>query len=240
METQPSTSGYAIASLVLGLFTIILVFCCVGYITGILSIVFGCIALSKTKSDVPTSPNDKILSKVGIGISAFAMIGYAIIYSFTVAGILSTIPFGEFTKPNTKKQPPNLEIPPTKASQPAPKKEPFSPIAESCSEMSRAFGPSSKMSDLQKDETWKAYKGKHFKWDLTVREVSQDMFGGYTVQYKCTHNSPSLIQDIQIKYPESRKGFVIQLSKGDSYMITGKLGMSSSLLGMTADDLIVE
>lgn len=215
METKPPTSGYAIASLVLGLFTIILVFCCIGYITGILSIVFGFLVLSKTKSDVPTSSNDKIFSKIGIGVSACAMIGYAIFYSFSV-------------------------IPSIKAPQSAPKKEKFFRIAESCSEMSRALGPNSKLSDLQKDETLKAYKDKYFKWDLTVQDASNDMLGGYTVTYKCTHNSPSIIKDIRIKYPESRKKFGAQLNKGNSYTITGKLVDWSSLVGMTADDFVVE
>jgi hypothetical protein len=99
------------------------------------------------------------------------------------------------------------------------------------------FGPQSNLSDLQKDELWKNYKGKAFKWPLRVTEVSSDAFGGYTVQYKCGVNSPSFIQDIQLKYDESRKPFVIQLRKGQVYEIGGVLNSQSTLLGMSGDDL---
>jgi zinc ribbon protein len=110
-------------------------------------------------------------------------------------------------------------------------------VSESCDELSRMFGPQSNLSDLQKDELWKNYKGKAFKWPLRVTEVSSDAFGGYTVQYKCGVNSPSFIQDIQLKYDESRKPFVIQLRKGQVYEIGGVLNSQSTLLGMSGDDL---
>jgi hypothetical protein len=58
------------------------------------------------------------------------------------------------------------------------------------------------------------------------------------VQYKCSPRSPSLIQDIQIDYPESAKDYVMRLTKGSSYEVKGKLGMSSTLLGMSGDALM--
>jgi|GEM_PF-3013528 len=110
-------------------------------------------------------------------------------------------------------------------------------LTETCSEMSRQFGPQSKLSDLQKEELWKQYRGKAFKWSLKVTEVSSDLLGGFTVQYKCGVDSPSLIQDVQVKYEDSRKSAVMGLMKGSTYEIKGRLKMSSSLLGMTADDI---
>lgn len=110
-------------------------------------------------------------------------------------------------------------------------------VTESCSELSEKFGPSSKLSDLQKEELWKQYKGKAFKWDLKVTEVSSDVLGGFTVQFKCAPESPSLIQDIQIKYPKEAKSTVMGLMKDETYSVEGVLKYSGSLLGMTADAL---
>lgn len=108
----------------------------------------------------------------------------------------------------------------------------------SCRELSEKFGPSSKLSDLQKEELWKKYQGKAFKWNLEVTEVSSDTFGGYTVQFKCAPKSPSMIQDIQVKYDDSAKGVVMGMNKGETYEVNGVLAMSSTLLGMTADAIV--
>jgi hypothetical protein len=110
-------------------------------------------------------------------------------------------------------------------------------IKESCSQLSRLFGPESRLSDLQKEEAWKQYEGKEFSWDLQVVEVSSGMLGGYTVQFKCGRNSPSFIQDIQLSYPSRAKAMVMQLEKGAVYQVKGKLKHSSTLLGMTADPI---
>lgn len=110
-------------------------------------------------------------------------------------------------------------------------------VSESCDTLARMFGPGSNLSDLQKDERWKTYKGRAFKWGLKITEVSSDTFGGYTVQFKCGRNSPSLIQDIQIKYPDNAKDMVMQFEKGKTYEIKGVLNFQSPLLGMTADAL---
>jgi hypothetical protein len=110
-------------------------------------------------------------------------------------------------------------------------------VSESCDTLARMFGPGSSLSDLQKDELWKTYKGRAFKWGLKITEVSSDTFGGYTVQFKCGRNSPSLIQDIQIKYPDNAKDMVMQFEKGKTYEIKGVLKFQSPLLGMTADAL---
>jgi hypothetical protein len=110
-------------------------------------------------------------------------------------------------------------------------------ITESCDQVSRAISAGSPLSDLQKDEFWKRFDGRAFRWELLVTEVSSDMLGGYTVQYKCARNSPSLVQDIQIKYPDSQREFVLSLQKGAAYRVSGILRSQSTLLGMTADDL---
>ena len=107
-------------------------------------------------------------------------------------------------------------------------------ISEPCHELAHLFGPASPLSDLQKDEQWKSYEGRPFKWRLRVVEVRSRIFGGYTVQYTCAR-SRSLIQDVQVRYSAGRKAFVLSLTKGKMYEITGRLVTQSTLLGLTAD-----
>ena len=108
-------------------------------------------------------------------------------------------------------------------------------VTESCLTLATKFGTSSKLSDLQKDEAWKSYKGKAFEWKLKITEVSSGTFGGYSVQAKCAPQSPSLIQDIQISYDSDAKDFVMKLQKDDVYTLKGVLKNSSTLLGLMAD-----
>jgi hypothetical protein len=110
-------------------------------------------------------------------------------------------------------------------------------IKESCAQVATRFGPSSSLSDLQKEELWHSYADKSFSWDLEVVEVSSGLLGGYTVQFKCGRGSKSLIQDLQMSYPSSAKSLVMQLRKGSLYKIEGKLKTSSTLLGLTADPI---
>lgn len=108
-------------------------------------------------------------------------------------------------------------------------------LTESCLSVSTKFGTSSKLSDLQKDEMWSAYKGKAFAWNLEIVEVRAGVFGGYTVQAKCAPKSPSLIQDIQLSYDADAKPFVMSLQKGSTYEIRGVLTSTSTLFGLGAD-----
>ncbi len=122
----------------------------------------------------------------------------------------------------------------------APSAEPEAPpafIKESCYELARVFGPSSKLSELQKDEKWKQFKGKPFEWKLQVVEVSAGLLGGYTVQFKCGTRSDSLIQDLQMQYPADAKSLVMQYEKDSVYKVRGRLARTGTLLGMSADPL---
>lgn len=110
-------------------------------------------------------------------------------------------------------------------------------ISDSCLALATKFGTSSKLSDLQKDELWKAYQGKSFEWKLKITEVSAGTFGGYSVQAKCSPQSPSLIQDVQISYDSDAKSFVMGLSKDEVYTLKGVLKHSSTLLGVMADGM---
>jgi hypothetical protein len=134
---------------------------------------------------------------------------------------------------------PSEESGPASSSQ-APSSTPktYTYITDSCAEMSNKFGAQSDLSDLQKEELWKSYDGKAFKWDLEVTEVSSDTFGGYSVQFKCANDSPSFIQDIQLKYQDEHKNVVMQMNKGEVYTVRGQLEFSNSFLGMSGDAIV--
>jgi hypothetical protein len=110
-------------------------------------------------------------------------------------------------------------------------------VDETCSEVAEKFGTASGLSDLQMDEAWKAYRGKGFNWELRITEVSSDILGGFSVQAKCSPKSRSLIQDIQIEYPERAKAFVMGLRKGKVYNLRGTLSHQSALLGLGGSGL---
>lgn len=79
-QAQPPTHGLAIASLVLGIVSLPLVFlCCTGYATGTLSIIFGIISLGAVRRG-EANATSKGMAWGGIATSAVAMIGYAAIY----------------------------------------------------------------------------------------------------------------------------------------------------------------
>ena len=108
-------------------------------------------------------------------------------------------------------------------------------LTESCFELSTKFGTSSRFSDLQKDQAWPSYRGRQFEWPLLITDVRAGTFGGYTVQAKCTPQSPSLVLDIQISYDSDAKDYVSRLDKGSVYRMKGTLTHTSTLLGLGAD-----
>ena len=75
------TSPMALWSMILGLVSLLLVFLCLGYVTGILAIVFGCIGLSAVSSG-QGRVKGKGMAWTGIlsAISAFALHGLFIAY----------------------------------------------------------------------------------------------------------------------------------------------------------------
>ncbi|MDP2314379.1 MAG: DUF4190 domain-containing protein [Pseudomonadota bacterium] len=226
-----------LASLILGLVTFMTVWCCIGYPVGIVAIVLGAVALSRNRSD-GYSATSRILAFSGIGISIGAIMLHVVLMAIGQVA-KPDLPVSRVDEvsvaPPAPAAPPSAPAPAAPQAAPAPVVE--APLTESCADLAGRFGTSSKLSDLQKEELWKQYADRTFAWKLRVTEVSSDFLGGFTVQYKCAPKSSSFIQDIQIKYPETRKSFVMQLEKDSVYNVQGRLRMSSTLLGMTADDL---
>lgn len=107
-------------------------------------------------------------------------------------------------------------------------------VKDGCKEVAKKFSSDSHLSELQKNEAWKIYEGKAFKWNLIVQEV-EESGDGFRVDYKCT-NSDSIIKDVEVNYTAADKNLVLGLVKGKSYPVTGKF-IEFSVLAITAEKL---
>lgn len=83
MAGPKRTSGMAVASLVLAILTIPLVWCCLGYITGPLAILFGFLGLTAYKNGDVTEAS-KTMAWIGIALSAATLVGFTIFYGAMV------------------------------------------------------------------------------------------------------------------------------------------------------------
>jgi hypothetical protein len=180
-----------------------------------------------------TSPRVSKTARI-VGTAVFGGLGLV----FTIASLLSKDKATPPPVSTASPQPASPNVSPTPVAEQTPKSLPARPVvSESCLELSRRFGASSKLSDLQKDELWKDYQGKGFTWPLRITEVSAGLLGGYTVQAKCAPESPSLIQDVHLSFDRDAKDYVMKLQKDETYTMSGTLKASSTLLGLTADGI---
>jgi hypothetical protein len=210
------------------------------WLTGIPAIIFGFLARSQINAQ-PARYSNGSYATIGIifgSIGTIFLIGWGlmvVLVPATNTGASASTPASTrataagATPKATTEAPAQPEAPP-KPAEPA-----F--ISESCYSLSTKFGTTSKLSDLQKDEAWKDYKGKNFQWDLEITEVSAGILSGYTVQAKCSPRSPSIIQDIQLDYDGDAKNMVMKLQKGSVYKIRGTLTNTSTLFGLGADGM---
>jgi len=82
--TPTRTSAMAVTSVILGVLTIPSVFCCVGYLTGPLAVIFGIIGLVAVRNG-EASEASKIMAWAGIICAGVAMVGYLVL-NLTVLG----------------------------------------------------------------------------------------------------------------------------------------------------------
>lgn len=81
------TSAMAVTSLIMGVLTIPLVWCCFGYLTGPLAVIFGIIGLIAVKNG-EASAASKVMAWAGIIMASVSMIGYLILYMTVLGGTL--------------------------------------------------------------------------------------------------------------------------------------------------------
>lgn len=90
----------------------------------------------------------------------------------------------------------------------------------SCADFAGKFGIKSTLSDLQKDELIKDYKGKWAKWSGTVSSVSST-FGQLQLQVKCLPST--LTSDAIISFDDSEKDVLLKLKEGDKVNFEGQI-----------------
>lgn len=91
-----------------------------------------------------------------------------------------------------------------------------------------------KLTDLQKGELWKDYRGKVFTWDLRITDVKPGILGGFQIQAKC-QRSRAFVADVLIEVPDARRSAVLQLQVDTIYTLSGELNNWSNFIGLTAD-----
>jgi hypothetical protein len=97
-----------------------------------------------------------------------------------------------------------------------------------CTQASDTFSSQSHLTDLQKADFEKSYKGTQVSWNVEIVEVSEKWFGGYKVAFKCI-GSKSFAMDGMIEVSKKRKAEVTKLNKGDYWVASGEF--TGSALG---------
>jgi ABC-type antimicrobial peptide transport system permease subunit len=91
IEKSKKISAMSITSLILGILTMPGVFCCVGFLTGLLSIMFGIIGLVHVHNN-EANTTSKVISWTGISMSVLSMGLYLIYFMVVLGGTMSSIP----------------------------------------------------------------------------------------------------------------------------------------------------
>jgi hypothetical protein len=84
MSQQPKTNTLAIISLICGILSLPLLFCCYGMPFNLIGLVTGIIALSQTKGD-PEGQTGRGLAIGGIATSLLSLVGSVLMLVFAIA-----------------------------------------------------------------------------------------------------------------------------------------------------------
>lgn len=101
------------------------------------------------------------------------------------------------------------------------------------SEIDAIYNLKSKYTDLQKDESWKQYKGKKVLWSGRVSSIAESL-GNLDLQVKM--NPDTFTSDLIIELKDSEKSKALGLKVGDSVRFTGILDAWGTLLPITLKD----
>lgn len=109
---------------------------------------------------------------------------------------------------------------------------------DSCLAVINLFGPKSTLTGYQREQLWdQKYKGKVFKWQLRVTDISSKVFsGGLHLQAACV-GSDSLIQDIVISYKKDARPLFQSVQRGQTVTAKGILKYQGELIGLNADGI---
>ena len=96
--------------------------------------------------------------------------------------------------------------------------------------------PSSRLSNMQKEEAWKTYKGKRVEWQGEVTEVRKS-FGTTSIHLRHLQTTPDADVIVNLRKDQSQRA--MQVRKGDILTYQGTLSLYGSLFGLTLDDGVI-
>jgi len=88
-------------------------------------------------------------------------------------------------------------------------------------EVDGKFGSQGNLSDLQKDEFWKNYKGKCVEWTGELVHVDEGLLGGIVLGFK--HRGDTLTYDVLVDAPASAKELALSYQINSSYKYKARL-----------------
>lgn len=101
-------------------------------------------------------------------------------------------------------------------------------------EVDRQFGPGGALTDLQKREAWKAYRGKCVRWTGELVYVDESFLGDLSVGFR--HKKMTLTYDVLVRAPRSARQQLMQLRQGARYEYTATLrNYGGAILPISAD-----
>jgi len=100
-------------------------------------------------------------------------------------------------------------------------------------EIDKIYRAGSKVTNLQKDEQWKEFKGKRVKWTGKVSSVS-DGWSGLSLQVKMNKNT--LTSDLIVKLRDSEKSKALKFSEGDLVTFLATLDSWGTILPISLED----
>ncbi len=109
-------------------------------------------------------------------------------------------------------------------------------VSTSFSDFTPYLDPDS--TQLQKESFFdENFKGKYVTWSGTVSTVTESS-GSYAVQV--VHKSSTLVSDVRVEFRADQKDKLIQLKEGDPITYTAKMTRYGEILGMSAEDGVIE
>ena len=101
-------------------------------------------------------------------------------------------------------------------------------------EVHNKFSIESSLTDLQKDEEWKKYKGKCVEWRGQLEYLDQGFFGGISVGFK--HRNETFTYDVLVSAPKSEKENLMKWRQGTKYTYKATLrDYPGAFMPITAD-----
>lgn len=99
--------------------------------------------------------------------------------------------------------------------------------------MAKAFDAGGDLTDLQKQEAWKAFDGKWVNWSANVTSVDKTL-GSLSVQVRCLKST--FVSDAIISFDASAQPALLKLKKNQKIQFTGRLRDYNQMLGLSVAD----